>query len=432
MKILYLFLLCFWAGPAHSQIRLAVMGYFPEGKGLETRSAQIAVDAANTRNASKNIPVYQLVVYNDHNNPDEALKTAQRLIKDRQIMGVVVHGENSVHPAVLDEFKNAGLAVVSASSWAAERPLKSAVTWMCPTQKQMAKLAAVYAHQEKNLTQVAVVDNGSTTSQAAAQAFEDRFKQSGGKIAYSGTWDGSESSLTRTVRVLKANWPQAVFFAGEGAEAGRLIKLMKKERELQSALLIGLPSFFDEGFFNEGRLDTIRSTALFPAPDYRGQRILLNQTGVSFKRNSPNWKAYYGYAWKRPGRWTSLSFDAMRLLTRAVDMVALGQTNSEDDPDSGVDESAVVETGRDLDETSDDTALVEESSSSSVQISGVDRQSVKNALLSIESNKGIQGLVNFDEQRWPAQPKVMIYLAIPRTNTNYMTWREYKYGPPFR
>ncbi len=59
------------------------------------------------------------------------------------------------------------------------------------------------------------------------------------------------------------------------------------------------------------------------------------------------------------------------------------------------------------------------------------RNDVREALLKIESYKGIRGVVRFSGGREPADAKAMVYYALNKVNKKEMQWKEKNYGPPF-
>src|SRR5262245_48916536 len=64
LRLLISFLMLLGSARAE-ELRIAILGNFPENKGLETLAAQYAVDAANANETRRHGKV-KLVVYNDH------------------------------------------------------------------------------------------------------------------------------------------------------------------------------------------------------------------------------------------------------------------------------------------------------------------------------------------------------------------------------
>jgi ABC-type branched-subunit amino acid transport system substrate-binding protein len=384
-----------WAEP-----KLALLG-LSEDKSVESLSAQIAVDAANTSTAGLRLKLWAVPMTT---SAEANVAAARRVADDADVLAVVLHGEAAAAPEVLQVLREAGLAVVSASSWAQPRPADASVTWLCPSQNDLAETAAVYAKAKQGgkATQVAVVDNGAPTSAAAAKAFASRFRALGGKVVQELTYSGDDEALTRTTKALKAHWPQMVFFTGEGADAGRLVVAMKDEKELKPTDLIGMPSVFEPGFFNTARLKSLRTRGLFPCPDFAGGQPLARLIGIGFPKASAEYRAYLAYAYKKPGRWTSMIFDASQLAARAV--ASAGKTPA--------DLSA--------------TAAAE-----APAFTVPSREAVRLALNGTESYRGIRGVVKFSATREPAEARAMFYYALNRVNKKEMQWREKNYGPPF-
>jgi ABC-type branched-subunit amino acid transport system substrate-binding protein len=386
------------------EIRLAILGNIPESKSVETLAVHFAVDAAN---AKASLPdKLKLVGFHTKGSVEGAIEAAKKAADDSDVLGVVIHGEEGADPEVLKILQEAGLAVVVASSWSTPRQAPNAATWLSPTHLQLSEIAALYARKGRKATQVAVLDNGAPTSMASAKAFADRFRELGGKVNFEGQWQGMEGGLTRTVKALKANWPQVVFYAGEGKEAGVLVKAMRKERELKAAHLIGLPTLFDPAYIDEARMDTKLSTVIFPAPDYRGAAQLARHVGVNFPRSTPNYKAYVSYAFRKPGRWSSMVFDGAQILIDAMGKAALGDSSA--------------------------PQAVSPAAQEAPQLKALTRETVLQALNAIGSYKGIRGMVRFSASREPADVKAMIFYALPKVNTREIRWYDKQYGPPFQ
>ena len=59
------------------------------------------------------------------------------------------------------------------------------------------------------------------------------------------------------------------------------------------------------------------------------------------------------------------------------------------------------------------------------------RKDVREALTLIKEYRGIRGRVAFNESREPAKAKAMIFQALPKVNSKWMQWWDFKFGPPF-
>jgi ABC-type branched-subunit amino acid transport system substrate-binding protein len=419
MKRILLAALCCAAISLQAEPKLALLGPFGEEKSVETLSAQAAVDASNAVTGSARL---KLAVLNNAGTAEGSLAAVRKALADPDVLAVVLHGEAAADKAVLDELRSAGVAAVSASSWAQPRPAEAGTTWLSPALPDLAETAAIYARREAKASQVAVVDNGAPTSVAAAKAFTARFHALGGKVAYEGSWGGDDLGLTRTVKGMATHWPQMVFFAGEAAEAGRLVVAMQDEKALKAAALIGLPSIFEPAFFSTARLKSLRTRALFPCPDFAGTARLMNQIGLAFPRTSPEYRAYVAYAFRKPGRWTSMIYDAVALAARAT-------RNASARPAAAATVAAAQATA--VSGTAEALSPTPAVEAPAVGQEPPSRDAVRLALLGIEGYRGIRGIVKFGPSREPLEPKAMVYYALNKVNKKEMHWLEKNYGPPF-
>lgn len=410
--------------------KLAVLG-LSEEKSLESVAVQLAVDASNSQTANTGLKLHPWFVNLTH-SAEANLALAQKVAGDTDVLGVVLHGEAAAEPAIIDVFRKAGLATVSASSWAQPRVKEAFVTWLCPGAIDLAEDAALYARHEAKKAQVAVVDNGSTTAAAAARAFANRFRNMGGRVVFEGEWQGTDWGLTRTTKSLKANWPQMVFFAGEASESGRLVVAMKDEKELKQADLLGQPTVFEPAFFNTARVKSVRTRGFFPTPDFLGTQPLVRLIGIAFPKTSPEYRAYVQVAYKKPGRWAAMLYDATAIATRAVREARTGAGAT-----AGTSSAAGLTQSASAAQAASTTAApaVSPPAQSDPGLSPVEalpsRDKVRTALLRVEGYRGIRGVVKFSASREPADPKAMVYYALNKVNKKEMQWREKNYGPPY-
>ncbi len=385
LRQLSVLVLLFLVGPApaFAEAKVAVLGLSDE-KSLET--VHLAVEAASSPSAQSTLHLKPWFV-GLSGSAGLNVELAEKVAADPEVLGVVLHGEAAAAPEIVAVLRKAGLAVVAASSWAQPRGEEPYVTWLCPSADEMAGVAAQYARREARQSQVAVLDNGAPTAVAAAKAFATRFRNLGGKVVFEGEWQGSSWGLTRTTKALKANWPQMLFFAGEGEEAGRLVVAMKDEKELKATDLLGQPTVFDPAFFNTARVKSVRTRGFFPCPNFVGTQPLVRLIGIAFPKTSAEYRAYVQVAYKKPGRWAPMLFDATALLVRGI--------------------------------------------RSAAEPGAPTRGSSRDALLKIEGYRGIRGVVRFSPRREPLESKAMVYYALNRVNKKEMQWREKNYGPPF-
>jgi ABC-type branched-subunit amino acid transport system substrate-binding protein len=408
---------------AAAEPKLAVLG-LAEEKSLESVAVQLAVDASNSITAQAGLRLKPWFVAMS-GSPEANLALAQKVAADPDVLGVVLHGEAAADAAVVGVLRQAGLATVSASSWAQPRAKEAFVTWLCPGSEDLAEAAALYARHEARQSQVAVLDNGAPTAVAAARVFANKFRAMGGKVVYEGEWQGTDWGLTRTTRALKANWPQMLFFAGEAGEAGHLVVAMKEEKELKATDLLGQPTVFEPDFFNTARVKSVRTRGFFPCPDFVGTQPLVRLIGIAFPRTSPEYRAYVQVAYKKPGRWAAMLYDATVLVARAVRDGRRPAPAATSVAAAGLSPSA---------QAASPTAaalLTPTAEAEAAPAALPSRDAVREALLRIDGYRGIRGVVRFSGGREPAEAKAMVYYALNKVNKKEMQWREKNYGPPF-
>ncbi len=65
-------------------------------------------------------------------------------------------------------------------------------------------------------------------------------------------------------------------------------------------------------------MKSVRTIGFFPCPDFLGQVPLARLIGITFPKTSLEYRAYAQVAYKKPGRWAAMLYDATALLTRSV------------------------------------------------------------------------------------------------------------------
>jgi ABC-type branched-subunit amino acid transport system substrate-binding protein len=404
---------CALAASLCAEPKLVLLGSFPMDKSVEMLAAKMAVDASN---AQSDVADIGLKVVNGGQTRESNLKAAAEIAGDADVLGVVIHGEPGADPEVLQALDKAGLPVIAASSWATTRTAGTGATWLCPDLNSLAETAGFYAKKKGGKTQVAVLDNGAPTANAAARAFSRRFRAAGGKVPFDGAWNGDADSLPGIIKGMAVHWPQMIFYAGEPAAAAELAKALKAEKSLVNCELILLPSAFDlqpgsdpgineSAYLHQARLNGGRTRALFPCMDFASTAMFMRNNGFAFPQASPEYKAYLAYAFRKPGRWTSMLFDATALMARAF-RAAAGPAPA--------------------------PAAAEGATPTAQAAAPATRASVKAALAGIDSYRGIRGVVKFGPTREPQDDRVMVYFAQKKVNRKEMAWLAKEWGPPFQ
>jgi hypothetical protein len=222
---------------------------------------------------------------------------------------------------------------------------------------------------------------------------------------------------------------------------------MKSDKALKNANLVGLPPLFEPAFFDTTRLKGMYTRALFPCPDYHDMGAVVRDLGFAFSKKSPEYKAYIHYAWRRPGHWDAMLFDAVALAARAVSITAQGvqaaaapaETAPRPLPAGSPGPMALANALSAPAPASPTAAAAAAPSPTAVDTPAaaladkpvLTRDAVRLALLGIDAYRGIRGVVKFGATREPVEPRAMVYLANNRVNRKEMLWIRKVYGPPF-
>ncbi|XHR85357.1 MAG: ABC transporter substrate-binding protein [Gloeotrichia echinulata GP01] len=125
-------------------------------------------------NKGLNSRLLEIAIANDANNPDQAKQIAQQLVQDSSILGVIGHNTSDTTFAALEEYKKAGLAIVSPSSTSIS--LKSNVLFRAvPSDASAGKTLAEYA-EKSGINRVVIFYNPqSTYSKSLTEEFTQNF-----------------------------------------------------------------------------------------------------------------------------------------------------------------------------------------------------------------------------------------------------------------
>ena len=270
--------------------------------------------------------------------------------------------------------------------------------------------------------------NGAPTAAAAKELQHALQGVLGGKVVYEGEWQARRSGPgpAPIFQVsLKANWPQLVFFAGDGEAAGQLSGRHEgDEKELKPTwTCLASPLFLSRGVFQpcpgEKRLPV--PACVFPCPDFYGTEPLMRLIGIALPPKPPCSTA-------PTCRWPIKNRGAGRPCSTTPPPPALGIALAAHQKPlaapvaepSAVSASAQAMTATALDlEPSSATATPEVDTA----VVGVpSRAQVQASLMSIGSYRGIRGVVHFSPTREPSDGKSIVYFALNRVNKKEMLW----------
>ncbi|GLF98550.1 branched-chain amino acid ABC transporter substrate-binding protein [Streptomyces yaizuensis] len=208
------------------------------GQGIKN-SVDLAVKTANKNNEVPDVE-FKMVSYDDQAVPASGQANAQKLVGDKDVLGVVGPLNSGVAQSMQGDFAKANLTQVSPANtnpalsqgdnWAKDdkkRPFKTYFR-TATTDVIQGRFAAQYLFNEAKKKNVYVVDDKQTYGAGLAQIFAAEFKRLGGKIAGEDHVTVKETDFSSTADKVKASKADSVYFGGQYPEGGLLADQIKK------------------------------------------------------------------------------------------------------------------------------------------------------------------------------------------------------------
>lgn len=165
----------------------------------------------------------------DQADPKTGVTVAQKLVADKDTLGVVGHFNSGVAIPASEIYKTVNLVMVSPANTATpitDRKLPD-VNRICTRDDVQGPAGADFAYKTLNAKTVFVIQDQTTYGQGVADQFKDRFAKDGGKVAgYEGITAG-ESDFSGVLNKVSSVKPDLVYFGGTYPEGSLIIKQMK-------------------------------------------------------------------------------------------------------------------------------------------------------------------------------------------------------------
>ncbi|MBW4501332.1 MAG: ABC transporter substrate-binding protein [Scytonema hyalinum WJT4-NPBG1] len=128
-----------------------------------------------------------IVIANDSNNPSQAQRVAQELIKDQNVIGVIGHNDSQATRSALYKYEKAGLPIISSTSTSTSLShQQSKVFFRTVTSDQESGMKLAEYAIKKNIKRVVIYYRYKNIySESLKQAFETSFRSQGGEIVRS-------------------------------------------------------------------------------------------------------------------------------------------------------------------------------------------------------------------------------------------------------
>ena len=180
-----------------------------------------------------------IVIVNDNDDPSQARKVAQELIKDKKVLGVIGHTSSSASEKALPEYQNAGLAMISSSSTSTALSMENFKVFFrtIPSDKMTAEMLVKYAINQGLKRVVIYYQQGDIYSESFKNAFTKSLNDQGGSVVRSE--DLTDQNLDPSDEVHDSviiDKADAVVFLPKFELISTIISITRKQKEMNATL----------------------------------------------------------------------------------------------------------------------------------------------------------------------------------------------------
>lgn len=252
----------------------------------------------------------------DQADPKVGVAVAQKLIADKNVLGVVGHFNSGVAIPSSAVYDRKNLCMVSPANTAVEvteRRLLS-VNRICARDDMQAPLGADFAVNDLKVKKIFIIHDKTAYGQGIADEFKKRAIANGAKIVGFEAITPGENDFSAVLNNMAYAKPELLYFAGIYPEGSLIIKQMK-EKNIQT-IFLGPDGMDSEEVINIAGEHAVGTYYTSPAAD-----ITLTAKG---KKWANKFKTKYG---KAPENWTAYGYDAMSVLLKALKAVIAENNN---------------------------------------------------------------------------------------------------------
>lgn len=199
--------------------------------------AQMALEERVEEFKKLNIDL-KLAAQDDQADPKLGVSIAQKLIVDKDVLGVVGHYNSGVTIPASEIYKKENLPMISPGSTGVavtERGLEN-VNRICTRDDVQGPVGADFALKTLGARTAFIIQDKTTYGQGVADEFKKTFEQNGGNIVgYEGITAG-ESDFNGVLNKVSSVNPDVVYFGGIYPEGSLIIKQMK-EKNIQAKFI---------------------------------------------------------------------------------------------------------------------------------------------------------------------------------------------------
>ncbi len=332
--------------------------------------AKLAIDQLNDAGgiAGKKIEIFS---EDDQSKAEEAATAVQKLINQDHVVALIGEVASSRSLAAAPIAQSNGVPMISPSSTNPEVTKKGDFIFRaCFLDEFQGRVMARYAADSLKIRRTAILkDIKNDYSVGLAQFFVDEYKARGGSIVGEQAYNEGDSDFRSQLTALKANNPEAIFVPGYYTEVG---SIARQARELG----ITAPLLGGDGWVSD-QLLAIGGEALNGS--YYSNHFALDQPSPGLQKFFADYKAKYG---SNPDAIAGLAYDATNLVVDALKRLQAS-------------DAAAFEA---LDASKSGDAAAQKAA----------RAKLRDLINGVKDFPGITGVINFDADRNPVKPAVVI------------------------
>ncbi|GIM28012.1 branched chain amino acid ABC transporter substrate-binding protein [Clostridium polyendosporum] len=268
--------------------------------------AQMALEERVEEFKKLNIDL-KLAAQDDQADPKLGVSIAQKLIVDKDVLGVVGHFNSGVAIPASEIYKKENLSMVSPANTGVavtERGLES-VNRICTRDDVQGPAAADFALKNLGARTAFVIHDKTTYGQGVADEFKKTFETNGGNIVgYEGITAG-ESDFNGVLNKVSSVKPDVVYFGGIYPEGSLIIKQMK-EKNIE-AKFIG-----PDGMDSSEVVKIAGESAVGVYYTSMSADVTVTDAGKEWA------KKYEAKLGKAPENWSIYGYDAMNVMLDGI------------------------------------------------------------------------------------------------------------------
>jgi branched-chain amino acid transport system substrate-binding protein len=277
------------------------------GKSL-IQAAELAIEDVNRQEIKVDGDrlVFRLLPQDDRSDPRTGLLVADYFVKS-DVVGVIGHWNSGVSIPASRIYKDAGIVQIAQASTAhayTEQGFATAFR-IVPHDDEGASYSAQYVVQQMKAGRIAVIHDQTPFGFGYAQRFVQTVQALKGNVVSQFGVSSHTSDFNEVLRAIKQSNPDVVFFGGLDAQAGQLVRELRRFGIV--APLVGVGGTVGPQFLNIAEAAGNGTIALEPGyPAYQG---------APWKQFDTAYRRRFG---TEMGLYAPFSYDAIEVLAAAI------------------------------------------------------------------------------------------------------------------